>query len=226
MNQKIVFNFASRSRPVNFFIGLESIINNISDRDNYHIVCAFDLDDISMNNPKVRSKLDAYEKLSYYFGVSKSKIDAINREIDKFPDWDILVNFSDDQEFIKYGFDDIIRKGFDDYFPNGDGFLHFHDFYQNRLSVMSVIDKKHFDRTGYIYHPDFLSVYSDNFSQDFAIRHNCYKYMGDDVKIFEHKHPLRNKKYNWDSQYLEQNDTSLYQIDRVTYLRLKKEFNL
>ena len=224
-NQKIIFKYTSKGRVEMFFIGLDSIVNNLEDKENYHILCTFDLDDSIMNNSEVINRLCGYDKLTFYFGVSHSKISAINNDLDKLPkDWGILVNMSNDMEFTKFGFDNIIRKAFDDYFPNGDGFVHFHDGNQNRLSTMSIIDKKHFSRFNYIYHPDFKSVYVDNFHQDYAIKHGCYKYLGDDVRLIEHKHPLHNRQYKMDEGYIY--TEQFYPVDRETYLRLKKEFGL
>ena len=50
MSKKIVFKYTSRSRPDNFFRGLRSIIDNCVD-NNYEVLCSFDEDDKSMNNP-------------------------------------------------------------------------------------------------------------------------------------------------------------------------------
>lgn len=220
MSKKIVYKYTSRSRPNNFLRGLKSIIDNSVD-DNYEIICSFDLDDETMNNEWLKLVLINFEKVKCFFGESKSKIDAINRDLDKLPDdWNILVNMSDDMIFFKYGFDNIIRDAFD----REDLFVHFHDGCQNRLATMSIIDRKHFDRFGFIYHPDFKSVFVDNFHQDYAIKHGCYKYMGDDVRIIDHLHPLHKKGIPMDKQYLF--TESFYPVDQATYLRLKREFNL
>jgi hypothetical protein len=221
-DNKIIFKYTSRSRPNNFFRGLNSIVDNCESKC-YEVLCTFDLDDASMNNDFVKGVLLGYDFVKFYFGVSISKIDAINRDLDKLPpQWDILVNMSDDMVFIQYGFDNIIRKGFEDNFSNGDGFLHFHDGCQKKLATMSIIDKKHFDRFGYIYHPYYLSVYADNEAQEAAIMLGCYHFMGDDVRILEHLHPLHRKSILMDAQY--QRTESFYEQDRRTY-NIRKSFN-
>ena len=48
-----LFKFPSRGRPDRFFTSLDSIVNNVSDVDYYHVACTLDLDDETMNNPDV-----------------------------------------------------------------------------------------------------------------------------------------------------------------------------
>lgn len=221
MSKKIVYKYTSRSRPNNFFRGLKSIRDNSID-DNYEVICSFDLDDETMNDDTVKLIMLNFGNLKWFFGESKSKIDAINRDLDKLPDdWDILVNMSDDMVFTKRGFDNIIREAFENNFPDGDGFIHFHDGCQNRLATMSIIDRKHFERTGcVIYHPDYISVFCDNEVQEVAKILGRYKYMGDDVRIFEHRHPLHMKGVPMDKQYIF--TEGFYQIDQQTYYRRKQ----
>src|SRR6185503_7210045 len=143
----ILFKYTSRSRVDKFFRGLDSIVNNINDND-YWVQCTFDLDDV-MFNPEIIKRLNSYKNISYYFGESLSKIDAINKNLDKLPKFDILVNMSDDFIFITKGFNSIIKEAMQNYFPDTRGFLHFHDGVQNRLATMSIIGRKHFERFGY-----------------------------------------------------------------------------
>lgn len=219
---KILFKYASRSRPQNFFRGLDSIVNNLSDKENYHIQITLDSDDHTMNTVSVRDRIASYSNTSVFFGTSKNKIDAINRDRKKFPDdWQILINFSDDQIFTKKGFDDIIRSEMQKHFPDLDGFLHFHDGNQPRLATMSIIGKKHYDRTGYIYNPDYISVYCDNHAQEYAQALGKYKYMGDKVNIMMHIHPLHGHKVEFDAQYNKTEDRKIYLKDKETYRKYK-----
>lgn len=215
---RLFIKYTSRSRPNNFFRGLDSIVNNLSDKDNYTILCSFDEDDLSMNDTHVLNRLSDYKNVVYYFGLSKTKVDAINRDLNFAPDFDILINMSDDMVFTKKGFDDIIRKAMSDNFPDTDGWLHFYDGNQNRLSTMSIFGKKYFDRFGFIYHPDFISVYCDNREQDVAKILGKYKYMGDEEKILLHIHPLHGHGIElMDDQY--KHTESFYPQDRATYNR-------
>lgn len=214
---KIVFKYTSRSRPIRFFEGLDSIVNNLSNSNDYYIQCTFDLSDSSMNNDEVKKRLHTYKNLVYYFGVSESKIDAINKNLDKLTnDWDILVNFSDDQKFLVHGFDDIIRNDMPD---DLDWFLHYPDSHtKDKIPTMSIMGVNYFKRTNRIYHPDFKNVYCDNYAMQEAKVLNRYVFI--DKSIFEHYHPIW-RLAEWDEQYRKTEST--YAEDRQTYLNLMKQ---
>lgn len=217
---RIVFKFTSRSRKENFFRGLDSIVNNLADKENYYIQCTFDTSDLSMNNEAVIERLHTYKNLVYYFGESTSKIHAINTNLEKLTDFDVLVNFSDDQVFITQNFDDTIRNDMKEYFPDGDGFLHYTDSNVGAaLPTMSVMDKKYFNRTGKIYNSAYFSVYADNHEMDVAIILGRYKYI--DKLIFLHLHPCFGKAPT-DEQYQRTEDPKVYAADRKTYFDFKR----
>jgi len=202
MEPHILIRYASRSRPARFFEGLHSIVDLMNNKTACTVCCILDDDDRSMT-PKV----DMYARLSeeigvkfdnclLNFGKSKSKIDAINRDIGD-NDWDILVNFSDDMRFTVYGWDTLIRDGFR---CNGDDlFLHYPDSTaKGMLSTMSIMDRKYFERDGYIYHPSYKSLWCDNEAQDVAKLRGRYRYMG--IQLFDHFHPAYGMA-EWDEQY-------------------------
>ena len=217
---RILYKYASRSRPDLFYRGLISIFNN-SISQNFIVLATLDENDPTLADYKKMIYDFPTNQLIVKIGQSKNKIDAINRDLSDFSEpWDILVNMSDDMVFTKYGFDNTIRSGFLTYFPKGDGFLHFHDNCQNRLATMSIIDKKYFNRFGYIYHSDYVSVYCDNEAQDVAKIFGRYAYMGDSIRILEHLHPLHNPMIKMDSQYV--HTESFYSQDEATYNRRKK----
>jgi hypothetical protein len=173
-----------------------------------------------MNNEIIKNRLSKYENLKYYFGESKNKIDAINRDLDKLPDgYEILINMSDDQIFTMKGYDLLIKAAFNQLFPNKEGFLHFHDGNQPRLATMTIINRKHFERFNYIYHPDYKSVYCDNEQQLIAQMLGCYKYLGDKLKIMSHIHPAFGHKNTLDKQYV--HTESFYKEDSQTFERRK-----
>ena len=172
MNQyKILFKYASRSRNQKFFEGLENILTNLGDLNNFCILCSLDADDTEMNNPETIKRLAEYvkkysNKIVIKFGSSKSKIDAINRDVNDFKqrfDFDILINFSDDMRFLVHSFDNNIRQKFLQHFPDLDGNLHFNDgFSADPISTLSIIGRKYYERYNYIYHPSYFSLWCDN----------------------------------------------------------------
>ena len=96
---KFLINYPSRSRPIKFFDTLDKYVNNFSSQNEYKILISCDFDDVKMNNPDVVNKLQQYKNLEFYYGRKKTKIDAINRDIEKITqhyDWDVLISAADD----------------------------------------------------------------------------------------------------------------------------------
>lgn len=216
---KLLFKYTSRSRVDRFFEGLDSIINNIADKENYIVLCSFDIDDTAYANKEFLSKVQSYEKVIVYYGTSESKIFAINRDMVFAPHYDILVNFSDDIVITQYGFDNIIREEMMYNYPSMDGVLHFKDKNNgDKLMTMSIMGKRYYDKFNYIYHPDYISLWSDNEAQQVAKILGKYTFV--DKLIYEHKHPAYNLA-PMDEQY--KLTESFYHIDGETFK--KREAN-
>jgi len=193
---KILFKYASRSRNFKFFSGLENIINNLGDINNFCILVSLDVDDTTMNNPETINKLTEFvkkypEKIIIKYGYSKSKIDAINRDINEIKEkfnFDILVNFSDDMEFIQHSFDEVIRDKFYVHYQDTDGNIYFNDgFVGDRISTMSIIGRKYYDKFNYIYHPSYHSLWCDNEYTELAKMNQKIIYFHEN--IYRHNHP-------------------------------------
>lgn len=220
----LLIKFASRSRPVKFFEGLHNIIDLAADKENYTVFCCLDLDDGTMFAhklllPHIQDQIDQYEEkfkhVVFNYGYSKSKIDAINREVPHNIKWDVLVNFSDDMRFVVHGYDELIRQGVSINGP--DVFLHYPDsFAKNMLSTMSIMDRQYFERDKYIYHPSYKSLWCDNEAQDVAQTRGRYVYMG--IQIFDHYHPAYGT-VPWDNQYSMQQ--AHWNEDETNYKRRK-----
>lgn len=219
MEYHILVKYASRSRPGRFLEGLKSIFELAASPRDITVYCTFDSDDpnyeeyfelMGSNHPwNVMTRST--------FGRSACKIDAINRDLHLLSDqdilskWDILVNFSDDMRFIVYGWDQLIREGLRCNGP--DVFLHYPDSTARQmLSTMSVMDRKYFERDGYIYHPSYKSLFCDNEAMEVAQLRGRYRYMG--IQIFDHFHPAYGH-VEWDKQYLEQQ--AFWNEDEVNY---------
>jgi len=220
---KILFKYASRSRPRNFFRGLDSIVNNCAS-ENYEVVMSFDKDDETMNNDGVIARLGDYkeaDKFSIYFGKSSNKIDAINRDLGDV-EFDILVCMSDDMQFIYHAFDNAIRDAFTNFFPDLDGVVHFNDGMQRvNCMTMSIIGREYFKRDGWIYCPEYESLWCDVEAQEVARIRGKYKYMGDDLKIFRHLHPSFGLA-PMDEQYTKTEHVEVRSRDGDTFERRKR----
>lgn len=212
---RILFKYTSRSRRSNFLRGYDSILDKIANREDYHILISVDKDDQSMFPLPV---LDGNH--TFIVGNSKNKIDAINRDLNQFDyDWDILINMSDDMIFTKNGFDDIIRTEF---YNDFNQYLHYNDGNQMcNVSTMHIVGRNYYDRFKYIYHPDYISLWCDVENDIVAKQLGCYKYMGDNLKLFRHLHPAWGLAPQ-DALSIKTEDRALWVADEITFNKRKK----
>ena len=138
-NLKLLIKFPTRGRPEKFFNVLNQYIQMASNPSKIAFLISLDDDDSSMNNLIIRSRMDSYKekyKIAYFFGNSKTKMQAINADMDKIDGWDIVLLASDDMIPITKGYDDIIRKDMNEYFRDMDGVLWYSDGGQNNINTL------------------------------------------------------------------------------------------
>jgi hypothetical protein len=184
---KILIKFPTRGRSDKFFNVLDIYYQLSDNNDNITFQITIDTDDETMNNNIVLSKLNSYKNLNYTLGVSKNKIDAVNRDI-IIGDWDIILLASDDMIPKVKGYDDIIRNKMTELYPDTDGVLWFNDGNQgDKLNTLCILGKMYYERFNYIYHPDYTSLWADNEFMDVANLLNKQTYFND--VIIRHEHP-------------------------------------
>lgn len=212
MEPHILVKYASRSRPKRFAEGMENIWSLAATPKNISVLCNLDDDDPFVEDYRsYMSTIKRGEAVVYSHGRSRSKVDAINRRPPHWMQWDILVNFSDDMRFVVYGWDQLIREGVRCNGP--DVFLHYPDSTaKNMLPTMSVMDRAYYERDGFIYFPDYWSVFCDNEAMEVAKLRGRYVYCG--TQIYDHFHPAYGH-VPWDEQYERQqamwgHDETLY----------------
>jgi hypothetical protein len=222
-DHKLLIKFPTRNRPEKFFSVLDEYIKKANNLNKIAFLITLDNDDQSMK--KNIHRLEEYKKickLVYFFGDSKTKIQACNADINKVSGWDIILLASDDMIPIINGYDDIIRKDMNDFFGDMDGVLWYNDGGQNRINTLSILGKKYYERFGYIYHPDYISLWCDNEFTEVSERLN--KVYKSDKIIIEHKHPAY-QKTNYDELYVR--NESYFSIDKEIYERRNaKNFDL
>ncbi|PCJ57935.1 MAG: hypothetical protein COA65_08730 [Rhodospirillaceae bacterium] len=152
-------------------------------------------------------------------GTSNNKIHACNRDIEKGKDWDIIVLISDDMIPQIDGWDEIIRQAMTKYYPDTDGTLWFNDGYQDRICTLCIIGRKYFDRFGFIYHPDYNSLFCDNEFTEVAKGLDKMTYFT--ACIFRHEHFANNPQIKRDKLY--DRNEAFFNIDKATYERRKAE---
>lgn len=181
----ILIKYPTRSRPDVFRRTFNLYNSKASGKHKLSFIVSMDSDDTTMNNNGIRGFLSRYKDVSYHYGNNKSKIAACNANLNG-ANFDIMILASDDQIPEMNGYDNIIATKMLEHFPNIDGAVHFNDGHQaSALNTLSIIGKKLYDQMGYIYHPDYLSLWSDN---EFTITtKEAGKSVYDDRVIIRHK---------------------------------------
>lgn len=207
--KKILIQFPTRQRPERFKQYLFRYLDYLKDKVNYQVHVSCDVDDETMNNDKMKKLISFFPKVSISFNNNKTKIQAYNVGVTEL-DWDILIAASDDMWPLVEGYDNVIRKQFKKHFPDGDGILHFDDeIHSTKLSTLSVMDRKYYDRFHYIYHPSYKSFHCDNEYTDIAKELGRWVYI--DKVIVRHT-----RKGLSDALYIKNHKP--FKTDRKTYL--------
>ncbi len=188
----ILFKLATKGRPSDFIEAMESLYSNAADHNNMHVLITAGEDDLTMNNPEMIERVKKYQNAHLIFGENSSKSQATNRDLDlknqPWSNWDILVNYADDQRFITYDFDNHIRTTMNTCFPEFDGLLHyFEPDTGSALAVQYCAGRAFFDKFGFIAHPQYKSLFWDNYYMEAAKIMCKYHYVG--THIFNHLCP-------------------------------------
>lgn len=162
---RLLIKFATRNRPEKFKDRMERFRQLASGQHEIRYVVSCDEDDPKMNNDEVIGWMDDFAKTSdlvYHFGQSKSKMEAINTDMDGEV-FDVLLNTSDDMIPMANNFDKIIFDVYSQAYQDFCGAVKFHDGLRNdQLMTYTVMGYPMYKAFGYIYHPDYTSLYSDN----------------------------------------------------------------
>lgn len=203
---KLTYSFPSRNRPVKFFAALDNI-RSMSASNNYEVIAKLDIDD-KLFTDRFKHRLEQYPEVIVKWGKSKNKVHAVNRDLVGMTG-QILLCHSDDMVFIRRGFDDFIREIYEGF----DGLLHLPDGYANaRVCTYSIMHVDYYNRFGYIYHPDYTSMWSDNEATIVAKILGKYKYVNE--QLFQHEHPVLGH-IQMDKMYLD--DKKYYRHDEIIY---------
>jgi hypothetical protein len=217
---KILLKYASRGRRERFFDGLDNIFELSENKDRILVMVTLDEDDIEMCNSDVKGRLSEYNNVHVIYGISKNKIHATNRDLDKIPehfkDWDIIANFSDDQRFVVHGWDTMIIDDFRNISTDFSHYIAYRDPDTNgALSTLYIAGRRFFDCFGFIYDEMFLSLFADNLVEDCARKLGKYHYTG--YQIYQHFNPAYGyQKFEEDTMFREQQDIG-WTVDNKTY---------
>lgn len=181
----LLIKFPSRSRPEKLLSTLSLYRKLAGDLSKIKFLITLDSDDPTVT-PELMDKL---QPATVVVGISGSKIKAVNRDMDKAGEFDILLLASDDMIPQVYNYDLLIRSKMTELYPDTDGVLWFNDgFQKNKLNTLSIMGRKYYERFGYIYHPAYMSLFCDNEFMIVADRLKKQTYI--DMVIIKHQHPV------------------------------------
>ena len=227
---RLLFKYPCRGRKELLFKSLDSLNDNIRDRNNYHIGLTLDTDDEILNTPEVIDRINTYQNVSIQWGLSDSKINAVNRHVSDY-DWDLIIVWSNDMVATFYGFDDVMRTDSLQQLEihNYDMLLHFPEPDSvDVLNVLYIATKKYYDRFGYVYHPSYKSLWCDNESMCVAKMLGRYHFFGTQG-LYVHANPayahsLGNRDMLFDEQqgYWQQDEDNFHRRRKLNF-ELKDE---
>jgi hypothetical protein len=168
----------------------------------------------------VRTLLPAgWSKL--FFSPNTNKIQACNANMNEIDwNWDIVVLVSDDMIPQLKGWDDVIRNHMIARFPDTNGILWFNDGHQgDKLNTLCVFGRAMYESFGYIYHPDYKSLFCDTELTDLCKGKLADKCLYVPYCIIRHEHPGTGYAQNMDALYA--HNQRFWSEDMYTYIRRK-----
>jgi hypothetical protein len=215
---RLLINYATRKRKDKFLAHMNNIYATTR-TDDFKIVVKVDEDDLEMVNliPEINRMRNTAGYVIKPFG----KVAAINAYIPWYEPWDILVNTSDDFEFVS-AWDEVLLHRTSGVWPNTlDWFAHFSDGYVfDRLPTMSIFGREYGERFGWVYPPVYKSVSCD--ADVFYVAQTLGKYHYFPEVLAYHKHPV-NVKQGYDDVY-KTNDKYAEYDTAVYFKRMGKNF--
>jgi hypothetical protein len=189
---KILIQFPTLNRPAKFIKVLKQYVESASSWNEIFFNINCDALDSSMKDSVIVDNI--YELLSkkpnilgkINYDENTTKISAINSHIDEH-EFDIVICASDDMVPKVHGWDQEIVVAMNKHFPNMDGCVHFNDGNtKGNLITFSILGKELYKHFGYIYHPDYKSLYCDDEFTSEVTRMKKVAYV--DKVIISHEH--------------------------------------
>jgi len=189
---KLLIQFPTLARTEKFLALLNWYVATCSVRNDVFFNINCDTEDETMNDPYVQERINYILSkkenidgaINYDYGTDK--ISAINANIDN-RDFDVIICASDDMVPQIHDWDEEISNAMQEHFPDLDGCVHFDDGNTHgELITFSILGRKLYEHFGYIYHPDYKSLYCDDEFTQVVRRMGKEKYI--DKVIITHEH--------------------------------------
>ena len=223
---RILLKCPTRNRPQKILSTLRAYMNLASHPEQIGVAISCDEDDVTMTRNLVHEEI--HQMLSktawhrIFMGSNKSKIEACNANMNEVDwAWDIVVLVSDDMLPQIQGWDDVIRNHMITEYPDTNGILWFNDGHQgDKLNTLTIFGRKMYDHFGYLYHPDYKSLFCDTELTDLCKTELKDKCSYINYCIIRHEHPGTGYAQNMDALY--ERNQKFWNEDMYTYIRRKK----
>jgi len=226
--KKLLIKFPTRNRPEKFKKVLQLYIDMLSGKHDVRFVITMDEDDSTMNTQEIKEWLNSLPiNIKYNYGHSKTKIEAVNADLDG-EEADVLLLASDDMFPEVQNYDDIIFQKFEEFFPDFDGAIKFNDGYRyngstpDELMTLCVMGWSLYKQFGYIYHPEYNSLYADN--EQTQVLKNMKKYASSEICLI--RHIWTKDRSQWDDLQVRNERQELYDKDLEVFNRHMKEMEI
>lgn len=212
---RFLLKYPTRARQNLFMACVLEWRKQASGQHQHQWLVSADNDDESMNTPLIREWC-AERSVPIHYGNSRSKVEACNADLHLAgDDWDVLVLVSDDMIPVP-NWDATIAEHMPADLNCG---LWFPDGRQKKLCTLSVFGRPILNNVlgGFVYHPEFQSVWADNYYQWLMQQYGLLKYV--DVPIARHAWQEQNR-----DELMRRNESrELYRVDRATFQRLTNQ---
>lgn len=223
---RILLKCPTRGRPQRVLSTLTKYIQLANHPEQIGVAVSCDDDDTTMTRNLVQEELHrvlaktAWHRI--FMSPNKSKIEACNANMNEIDwEWDIVVLVSDDMIPQIQGYDDVIRTHMIAHFPSTDGILWFNDGYQNeKLNTLCIFGREFYKSQGYIYHPDYKSLFCDTELTDQCKGSLQSKCAYVPYCIIRHEHPGTGHPQVMDGLY--EKNQKYWNVDMHTYIRRKQ----
>lgn len=215
---RLVIKFPTRNRPEKFKSIFSRYLTFLSGRHDVRFILTMDEDDATMNNSEMRQWIDTQAKnaqIEYFYGQSKSKIEACNANLEGV-EGDVLMLASDDMIPVQMGYDEVIAQVYKQEFPDYDGAIKFWDGLRPKedpLMTLTVMGFPLYKQFGYIYNPEYKSLYCDN--EQTQVCAALGKLRRCDICIVQHQWTGK----PWDALHARNENAEMYRVDGETFKR-------
>lgn len=214
---RILLKFPIRERAEKFLNTLKDYADKCSDVNNIQVIVSYDFDDAAITEAVKQAAALYFPDITFYRGEPRGKIAAVNRDMEKAKEWDILVLASDDMICQVHGWDKVIINRMP---PDLDRVLFFNDGYLGRkLNTMPIMGRTYYQRFNYIYHPQYQSLWCDNEQMEVADMLGKQDYY--DLCLFKHEHFSTN--YNVKVDKLMNHNQRFFYSDKAIYEQRKQK---